>query len=212
MKIPLPNWFRVATEPHKYKVTLRLYTEDDQQAEGVYEGEFTPPPRPGLFARIWAALAAQPLIALAIVVVMSAVATAIILTNKGPQTQCATASAPPRRQYPGEPRGVRGAAALMFGLCNRRTPVGAPRESITRFPCTVGRDENCDICIRDPRLTRKHIEIDFKDGHFFVTDRESKNGTFINDVRLRTGAAIRVSGVVSVHLGDQTLLELDTGD
>ena len=82
---------------------------------------------------------------------------------------------------------------------------------VTSFPCRIGRGETCPIRIDDSQLSREHLEITLEGGHFFVTDL-SRNGTFIGDERLRKGAATRISGAVSVRLGDQTILELDTGD
>ena len=106
--VPMPAAIENAAEAHKYKVTLKLYTKDDQQAEQVYEVTLTPPPQPGLFQRIGTALGQTPLIALAIVIVISAVATALVLIKKKPRRDLPPISASPRRQHPGE---LRGAAA-----------------------------------------------------------------------------------------------------
>jgi hypothetical protein len=207
----LPGGIEDATEEHTYKVTLNLYTRDDQQAQTVYEVKLKPPAKPGLFQRIGSALTQSPLIALAIVLVISVVATAVVLINKRPRHDL-----PPFQRPPVENTQANYVVPRRSRLRVRvvQSP-GASRgveKLVTSFPCVIGRDEKCDICIKDSALSRKHLEIDFRDGHFFVTDRESTNGTFINDTRLRTGAATRVSGVVSVRLGTRTILELDTGD
>jgi membrane-bound lytic murein transglycosylase D len=68
----------------------------------------------------------------------------------------------------------------------------------------VGRDEDCDIQITgDPSVSRRHIEVSFHDGCWWLQDVGSTNGTFIDSqridvvplttatkVRLGTGATI----------------------
>ncbi|MEM8786605.1 MAG: FHA domain-containing protein [Pseudomonadota bacterium] len=53
----------------------------------------------------------------------------------------------------------------------------------------IGRDEGCDICIRHPTIGRWHAElVGTPQGHWFLTDRASKNGTFLK----RAGAWKRI--------------------
>jgi len=207
--VPMPAAIDNAAEAHKYKVTLKLYTKDDQQAEQVYEVTLTPPPPPGLLQRIGTALGQTPWIALIIVVVISAVATSLVLFKKKqrrylpdlrpPVTNTGVNYAAPRRgrlkvriaQSPGSARGT--------------------EKMVTTFPCRIGRGDTCPIRIDDAQLSREHLEITLESGHFFVTDL-SRNGTFIGGERLRQGTPTRISGAVSVRLADQTILELDTGD
>jgi hypothetical protein len=211
LAVPLPAGIEEAIEAHKYKVMLKLYTREDQQAEDTYEVTLTPPPEPGLFQRIGTALARSPLIALAIVVVISAVASVLILINKRPRRDLPPFQRPPVDNT-GTSHRVPRRSRLRVRVVESPSASRGLEKLVTSFPCVIGRDEKCDICIKDSALSRKHLEINFRDGHFFVTDRESTNGTFINDVRLRTGAATRVSGAVSLRLGERTILELDTGD
>ena len=45
----------------------------------------------------------------------------------------------------------------------------------------IGRNDNCDIIINDPMISKKHCEISHDDeGKFYIEDMESKNSTFIN--------------------------------
>lgn len=60
----------------------------------------------------------------------------------------------------------------------------------TRFPVndqivTLGRDEGCDICVREESVSRKHAFIHPGPSACTVTDLNSTNGTFVNDVRVR---------------------------
>ncbi|WP_223633028.1 FHA domain-containing protein [Corallococcus sp. EGB] len=52
-------------------------------------------------------------------------------------------------------------------------------------PITIGRADDQGICIPHRSLSRQHARIESSDGRFFVTDLQSKNGTFVNGVQIR---------------------------
>ncbi|RKH48410.1 FHA domain-containing protein [Corallococcus sicarius] len=52
-------------------------------------------------------------------------------------------------------------------------------------PLTIGRADDQSICIPHRSLSRQHARIESSDGRFFVTDLQSKNGTFVNGVQIR---------------------------
>ncbi len=45
---------------------------------------------------------------------------------------------------------------------------------------TIGRNEDNDIVLDDPAVSVKHAEIEPEGNHFYITDFNSKNGTFVN--------------------------------
>ena len=45
---------------------------------------------------------------------------------------------------------------------------------------TIGRLKANDIVISDPAVSARHAEIGYHDGAYFITDTQSKNGTFVN--------------------------------
>ena len=47
-------------------------------------------------------------------------------------------------------------------------------------PCRVGREQGIEVTLPDTKTSRIHIEINFKDGQFFLRDMKSKNGTMVN--------------------------------
>jgi two-component system, cell cycle response regulator len=55
----------------------------------------------------------------------------------------------------------------------------------------VGRDPGIAITVQDKSVSRQHAEIVFKaeDGSIEVVDMNSTNGTFINDIKIKTGLA-----------------------
>lgn len=50
----------------------------------------------------------------------------------------------------------------------------------------IGRETAAHVCLADASVSRRHSKIEKTDGGFVITDLESLNGTFINDVPVRT--------------------------
>lgn len=48
-----------------------------------------------------------------------------------------------------------------------------------------GRSSACDIFIDDTKLSRQHFVIENKNNELYVTDLQSKNGTFLNGIRIK---------------------------
>jgi len=81
-----------------------------------------------------------------------------------------------------------------------RFPIGTER-------AIIGRSEELAICIPHRSLSRHHARIEYAEGRFFISDLESKNGTFVNGVQVRR-QEIRPGDLLK--LGDVTLLLMDT--
>lgn len=70
-------------------------------------------------------------------------------------------------------------------------------------PLEVGRDATCSIQLSDKGVSRQHCEF-FRIGEMcFVRDKESRNGTFVNDIKiteelLREGDRIQVGSTVFI--------------
>src|ERR1044072_721071 len=50
----------------------------------------------------------------------------------------------------------------------------------------IGRETGANLCIADASVSRRHSKIEKKDDGFVITDLESLNGTFVNDVPVRS--------------------------
>jgi Nif-specific regulatory protein len=50
----------------------------------------------------------------------------------------------------------------------------------------IGRETNADLCIADASVSRRHSRIEKQEEGFVITDLESLNGTFVNDVPVKT--------------------------
>jgi two-component system, NtrC family, response regulator HydG len=50
----------------------------------------------------------------------------------------------------------------------------------------IGRETAANLCIADASVSRRHSKIDKKEAGYVITDLESLNGTFVNDVPVRS--------------------------
>jgi sigma-B regulation protein RsbU (phosphoserine phosphatase) len=63
---------------------------------------------------------------------------------------------------------------------------------------TVGRDEGNDISFPDAMVSRRHAELQQRDGSLYVVDLDSTNGTYVNDFRIHGEKILRDGDVVTV--------------
>jgi len=69
---------------------------------------------------------------------------------------------------------------------------------------SVGRDEKCDIQIRDVRVSRQHLQLtNENDGHT-VADYRTANGTAVNDVEINEKTVLKDGD--QIRIGDTTLV------
>lgn len=77
---------------------------------------------------------------------------------------------------------------------------GSTRPIELHTPFVIGRNSDCSLPITDPNVSRVHAQIISTDDGFVITDNDSTNGTFVNDVAvtstlLRNGDMIRIGPV-----------------
>ncbi|MCK5800374.1 MAG: sigma 54-dependent Fis family transcriptional regulator [Deltaproteobacteria bacterium] len=75
-------------------------------------------------------------------------------------------------------------------------------------PLIVGSDPTCDLCLPDPKVSRRHLEVRLHSSGYLLRDLDSTNGTHyrgarVHDVLIGPGAELR--------LGD-TVLRIDRGE
>ena len=51
---------------------------------------------------------------------------------------------------------------------------------------SIGRGEDCGLCIRQDSISRQHASITLRGGQYFLHDPGSRNGTFVNGLRIGT--------------------------
>jgi adenylate cyclase len=47
----------------------------------------------------------------------------------------------------------------------------------------IGRHPACDVCLQFPSVSGKHCKLNFQEGHWFVEDLHSRNGTWVDGLR-----------------------------
>ncbi len=65
---------------------------------------------------------------------------------------------------------------------------------VSHFPFTVGRRTGNDLVLRDQRVSSRHAQFVYADGLYSVEDFNSRNGTFVDDLRSRS--AVLTPGVM----------------
>ena len=62
-------------------------------------------------------------------------------------------------------------------------PVGAP-VTVGPEPCIIGRGDHCHVVLDDARVSTSHCELTATDKGVHILDLDSRNGTFVHQVRL----------------------------
>ncbi len=97
---------------------------------------------------------------------------------------------------------VPGAVVIFSSRAPQYRPVVMPRAGLL----TLGREDMGGLPVPDEKVSRQHAEVTFSDGVFTVKDLGSRNGTFVEGVKLE-GTTTAKSGAV-IRLA-QTLLLLE---
>src|SRR5215217_6477857 len=82
--------------------------------------------------------------------------------------------------------------------------------AINEETLVIGRESAANLCIADASVSRRHSQIEKKESGFVLTDLESLNGTFVNDVPVKSrllehGDRVRIGDsqfVFLTHEGD----------
>ncbi len=62
----------------------------------------------------------------------------------------------------------------------------------------VGRDDNCDVVIDSQHISRNHISVVVKRDGVVIQDLNSRNGTFVNGLRVKNSVEVKNGDVVSL--------------
>lgn len=60
----------------------------------------------------------------------------------------------------------------------------------------IGRQPGCDLRLQQGAISARHARLSYHDGQWWVEDLQSKNGTFLNDVRLEAPLVIASGDVL----------------
>ena len=78
---------------------------------------------------------------------------------------------------------------------------------ITSPEALIGREEETEISLRDPEVSRRHARISWQSGNYFVEDLGSTNGTFLNGALVTSPQPLRSGDTIGMG---QTLLVFQT--
>jgi diguanylate cyclase (GGDEF)-like protein len=80
-------------------------------------------------------------------------------------------------------------------------PTMGQRYPLAGSALTVGRESDCDLCVKENSISRRHARLFPGSDGYYVEDLQSTNGTFVNDVpvstaRLRDGDYLRIGNCI----------------
>ena len=86
------------------------------------------------------------------------------------------------------------------------------RIDLTHEEVSIGRSEQCTVCVNSDLVSRRHAVVNRVLGHYIVVDLKSTNGTFVNDQRveraeLKDGDLLRTGKTVLKYLENNLELE-----
>lgn len=66
----------------------------------------------------------------------------------------------------------------------------------------LGRSPECDIVCQDPKVSREHCRIELLEGHFYISDMGSTNGTYLNGKHISRKERLFVGDVIGIGDSD----------
>jgi serine/threonine protein kinase len=115
-----------------------------------------------------------------------------------------------QKEAPALPQEFQPAAPVEPTPAVDRIAVVAPGQTAYSLPfkgktVTIGRDADNDVVLTDPQASRRHARIDSDGRDYQVTDLNSRNGTYLGDVRLLPGLVETWSPATPLRIGDTWL-------
>jgi eukaryotic-like serine/threonine-protein kinase len=109
-----------------------------------------------------------------------------------------------------------GAQSNMEDLKRYHIEILAPDSSIKTVQIkpsgmTIGREEDNDITLNSPKVSRRHARIQHDGAKFWVSDLNSRNGTFLGETRLIPGEPETWTPEKAMKIGDFWLRLRETG-
>lgn len=80
------------------------------------------------------------------------------------------------------------------------------REERLRPGLTIGRGPENDIALRAKTVSREHAVLTFRDNRWFIEDRGSANGTFVNGTRIPFGSPHPLRHADTLGVGSERLV------
>jgi hypothetical protein len=97
-------------------------------------------------------------------------------------------------------------SATLFVESTRHMPLAGRSLSITHTPFSLGRRQRDLNFDNDDNVSRDHAEITYKDGVFYITDRKSTHGTYLDERKLDPYVPMPLREGSRIRLGTTTIL------
>ncbi|MCB8977448.1 MAG: FHA domain-containing protein [Ardenticatenaceae bacterium] len=233
----MPDTLKSAETPGTYRVTVYLYTADQQRSESTYDDfKPVPPPPPSWFSVAIAALTSNPLYLGIIALIVLSLGGVLFFGSKKRKQEEPVIVRPPvdksivwsdfdrsklmpqQNVAPDEEEFLnpQPAAAAVVSPATKRLKIkviqaggGQAERIVGNFPCVIGR-EGVDFNVSgDPRISRKHVTISLRDNQFYVTDLGSVNGTILGNNKLPANTPTPLGSNRIIKLTSQTQLEVE---
>ncbi len=92
------------------------------------------------------------------------------------------------------------------------TVYGQTRPLTPQHLTTIGREAENDIVLPEPECSRRHCELLYNNGRWFIRDCESRNGTFVNDKQITGEHLLQPGDVIRIALVKINFTILSGGD
>ena len=83
-------------------------------------------------------------------------------------------------------------------------PDGTERELVEDV--TLGRETHNDVILESAAVSRDHAALTFRDGRWYIEDRGSSNGTFLNGTRVQPGTPLPLRHADRIGIGPESLV------
>jgi pSer/pThr/pTyr-binding forkhead associated (FHA) protein len=101
----------------------------------------------------------------------------------------------PTTPSPSEPEFRRGGSLIPIDAAGNQFGDVIP---LLRSNLLIGRRESCDIVLRFPNVSAHHCRLWFHEGHWYVEDFNTRNGTRVNGVKIHSPVPINDGDTLGV--------------
>lgn len=71
---------------------------------------------------------------------------------------------------------------------------------------TIGRSSQCDLMLIGQNISRQHAKINFIDHTFYISDTDSTNGVYVNDVKIQNNKQHILNNRDKIQIGDSLII------
>lgn len=87
-----------------------------------------------------------------------------------------------------------------------RLEVGGNSKMLSNKAFSIGRDKSNQLIIGDPKVSRFHAVVSFRDGEAYIKDSKSSNGTFVNGERVNPDRATKLKNGDKIKVGTTVIV------